>query len=119
MNYPRVNREARSVRKLAPVQVQPTKQAPMTGNTPTERPKLRAIFRSIGRGLIDAVPFVGPVINSVGQADENSNPGAPNWPRIISSIVSGIVALAIVWAILTKALPIETAKEILDLIQVF
>lgn len=88
--------------------------------TPTkDRPKLRAIFKSIGRGLIDAVPFVGPVINSVGQADDQSGPGQPNWPRIISSVVSGIIALAVSWAILTKNLPIETAKEILDLIQVF
>jgi hypothetical protein len=84
-----------------------------------ERPKLRAVFKSIGRGLIDAVPFIGPVINSVGQADDQTNPGQPNWPRIVSSVVSGIIALAVSWAILTKNLPVETAKEILDLVQVF
>lgn len=113
MKHPRVNR--------------PKKQAPVTSNTttppaminkPAERPKLRAIFKSIGRGLIDAVPFVGPIINGVNQQDE-TQPGQPNWPRIVSSIVSGIIALLVAWAILTKNLPIETAKEILDLVQVF
>jgi hypothetical protein len=59
------------------------------------------------------------VINSVGQADDQTNPGQPNWPRIVSSVVSGIIALAVSWAILTKNLPVETAKEILDLVQVF